>query len=86
MCVSCRLQDGLSTLGVLEALQQHPAALEDVFTVKAKPLTMRGMLASFSPSFSDGESAQRVVEMRVYNHWRQFIQQVEGKCSARNTI
>ncbi|KAI0240515.1 hypothetical protein LSAT2_008744 [Lamellibrachia satsuma] len=73
-----QLQDGLSTLGVLEAMKQHPAAFEKVFTVHSVALTMRQMIASFTPVFSESDSSERHVEMRVVNHWHQFLQRVEG--------
>ena len=72
-----RFKDGLSTLGVLEAVRQHPATFQPLFTLSPDPLTKQQMAELFTVVRSS-DREKLVVESRVLCHWQQLLQRIEG--------
>ena len=71
---------GLQTLGVLEAIKNHPERFRDVFTKEnLKPLDAATVDALFSIELAEvGSNARAKQELAIIN-WRDYLQDCESK-------
>ncbi|XP_071959901.1 G2/M phase-specific E3 ubiquitin-protein ligase-like [Antedon mediterranea] len=71
-----QFKSGLSTLGVLEAMRQHPTAFKQAFLREEATIDLRLMNKLFKTKISEDDD-KKSTEMRVLNQWRQFLQQID---------
>lgn len=76
--VICRFKDGLSSLGVLQAVRKSPTVFEEVFCSKPPQLTAQFVENMFSPSLSVVGSSNRTKENQVLAWWMDYLIDVEG--------
>ena len=70
---------GLSSLGVLSAIQQHPSAMEEVFLAGVKePLSAAQFDALCDVEFAEQGSNKRQIENLALVFWRDMLQDLEG--------
>ena len=74
----CRFKDGLATLDVLNALEQHPALLMPFLCYSAKQLTADELESVFHVQLSPAGSTMRQEETRTLSYWRDYLLYVEG--------
>ena len=76
----CRFKEGLSCLGVLTEIQRNLEKMLPMFveqnTNKIDAATMDFI---FTPTFSDHGSNRYHQELRNHGHWRDLLQDLEGK-------
>ncbi|XP_002736541.1 G2/M phase-specific E3 ubiquitin-protein ligase-like [Saccoglossus kowalevskii] len=74
-----QFKNGLSTLGVLAAIQEYPFVFKPSFCYEAVPLTAATFAVSEKVVItrSENESNAYNVESRVLAHWADFLQDVE---------
>ncbi|KAJ8366199.1 hypothetical protein SKAU_G00150300, partial [Synaphobranchus kaupii] len=76
-----RFRDGLKSLGVLAALQQHPQEMKVFFLKPQKALTADEMEALFSCALSEKGSNRFEQECRTLGFWRDYLQ--DAQCKGR---
>lgn len=74
-----RFTEGLSTLGVLDAIRAHPAEMEVLFIMpKATLFTVEDLKAMTTVIFSEEHSNRHRDEQETYAIWLDFIEQLDG--------
>ncbi len=73
-----RLKEGLKTLGVLEAVRQHPGLFKEVFCAGTNRLTAEQVKGIFAPQYSRRGTAKRSLEAKLLSYWNDFLQDTEG--------
>jgi len=73
-----RFQAGLQTLGVLNAIRQHPDAFKLALCASYAKLTADDMFKMLQPTFSEAGTNNRNIENRLYSWFRNYIQDLEG--------
>ena len=69
------VKEGLKTLGVLEAIQQHPEKFREVFCKENSPKLDAHMVdLLFSPNFNEEGSNQRPLQEEAVVYWRDYLQ------------
>ena len=72
-------KNGLSTLGLLDALQKSPGAFRDLFCLKEATLSSESIEKLFLMRRSETDSNDYIVESRIVMYWREYLQEVEEK-------
>nr|XP_023695653.1 G2/M phase-specific E3 ubiquitin-protein ligase-like isoform X2 [Paramormyrops kingsleyae] len=68
-----RFKEGLATLGVIHALQQHSFLFQPFMCSRAEPLTSAILEDVFSVVLSEPGSSRRHEENRVLGYWRDYL-------------
>nr|XP_021328571.1 G2/M phase-specific E3 ubiquitin-protein ligase-like isoform X1 [Danio rerio] len=68
-----RFRDGLSTLDVINALQQHPIAFRPYMCYSVDRLTAVSLEDVFKPQLSEPGSTRRQEETRILGYWRDYL-------------
>ncbi|MED6240596.1 hypothetical protein ATANTOWER_024092, partial [Ataeniobius toweri] len=74
-----RFEEGLKTLGVLNAVKQHPDSFRSLFCREPQRLTADMMDDLSPPRLAPKGSNQRRAEDAVIPLWRDYLQDAEGK-------
>ncbi|KAG5838518.1 G2/M phase-specific E3 ubiquitin-protein ligase [Anguilla anguilla] len=72
-----RFKEGLASLGVLEALQQHPQKMKTFFFKPTKKLSAVDLESLFKCRLSEKESNRFEWECRTLGFWRDYLQDAE---------
>lgn len=72
-----RFQEGLKSLGVLEAVRAIPQLFEQVFCYEDVQLTAAMVTALFRPHYSLEGTNERTAECRVISWWRDYLLDAE---------
>lgn len=77
-----RFEEGLATLGLLDAMRQHPHVFRPVLTVGTTSLTRDEFAKTFRlpKNLGVGGTNARQVESRYLTYWSQLMQDIEGNC------
>lgn len=78
-----RLAEGLSCMGLLEAVQQHPEVLKRVFVGGGEPLRTEDLLGLFTVHQAPQGGNRRREEDRTIGYWRDWLLEVGGMISLR---
>lgn len=73
-----RFKDGLSTLGVMDAMMVYPEAFRPVFCVGHDPVTAAIIDQLFKPVLSEDGSNKRAIESVILTWWKDFILDLAG--------
>ena len=73
-----RFKEGLSTLGVLNAMTVYPDAFRPAFCIGHNRLTASSVDELFRPQFSAEGNNKRATETAILAWWKDFLQDVEG--------
>ena len=74
-------KEGLETLGVLHAIQQHPEKFIDVFCKSNMPVLDAKMVdLIFFPMFDEEGTNRRPLQEQTIVYWRDYLQDCEGTC------
>ncbi|MEQ2242706.1 hypothetical protein ILYODFUR_038822 [Ilyodon furcidens] len=73
-----RFEEGLKTLGVLDAVKQHPDSFRSLFCHEPQRLTADMMDDLFTPRLAPKGSNRRRAEDAVIPLWRDYLQDAEG--------
>ncbi|XP_052416939.1 uncharacterized protein LOC127961735 isoform X2 [Carassius gibelio] len=73
-----RFREGLSTLGFLTALQQHPTLLAPALCHSEKQLTAFDLERLFKPDLSPSGSNRRLKESQTMGYWADYLLDCEG--------
>lgn len=74
----CRFAKGLNTLGLLEAMKQHPDLFQKLFLQNKSPLRAADVSALFKIKYSPPGTQARDMESKTTCHWRDWLIDVEG--------
>ena len=74
-----QFKEGLLTLDVLHLMKKHPNLFEEVFCYREKPLTSVIVDNIFTPCFSEEGTRQREQEELIIIHWRDYLEECQGK-------
>lgn len=74
-----RLKEGLKTLGVLNAIEEHSTVMEELFCGGPPPLSAASLLDLFKVQYSLKGSNRRALEEVAVGHWRDWIIEVDGE-------
>ncbi|XP_039866137.1 G2/M phase-specific E3 ubiquitin-protein ligase-like isoform X1 [Simochromis diagramma] len=77
-----RFKDGLATLGVIHALQQHPLLFQPFMCSRPEPLTSDFLEDMFAVVLSEPGSSRRQEETRVLGFWRDYLIDAEDTKTA----
>ncbi|MEQ2200289.1 hypothetical protein XENOCAPTIV_026783, partial [Xenoophorus captivus] len=72
-------EEGLKTLGVLDAVKQHPDSFRSLFCHEPQRLTADMMDDLFPPRLAPKGSNQRRAEGAVIPLWRDYLQDAEDE-------
>ncbi|XP_056624921.1 G2/M phase-specific E3 ubiquitin-protein ligase-like isoform X3 [Triplophysa dalaica] len=68
-----RFRDGLSTLDVINALEQHPIVFTPYMCCGVEKLTPESLEAIFKAQLSEVGSTRRQEETRIIGYWRDYL-------------
>ncbi|XP_051990890.1 G2/M phase-specific E3 ubiquitin-protein ligase [Xyrauchen texanus] len=68
-----RFSDGLSTLDVIHALEQHPSVFRPYMCYNVEKLTPESLEAVFKAQLSEVGSTRRHEETRILGYWRDYL-------------
>ncbi|KAA0722928.1 G2/M phase-specific E3 ubiquitin-protein ligase [Triplophysa tibetana] len=74
-----RFRDGMKTLGVLDAIQRHPASFLPILCHQPTPLSADIIEELFEVRLSQKGSNNRVQEEVVVPFWRDYLQDIEDE-------
>ncbi|KAL4006074.1 hypothetical protein ACER0C_005787 [Sarotherodon galilaeus] len=77
-----KFKDGLATLGVIHALQQHPLLFQPFMCSRPEPLTSDVLEDMFAVVLSEPGSSRRQEETRVLGFWRDYLIDAEDTKTA----
>ena len=75
-----RFKDGLSVLGLLEAVKQHPTLFKPLLCFTPEALTADIVANLFQPTMSEPGSNRRTSENVIYSFWLDYLKDSEGDC------
>ncbi|XP_013855982.1 uncharacterized protein LOC106511791 [Austrofundulus limnaeus] len=78
-----RFEEGLKTLGVLDAVKQHPDSFQSLFCYEPQQLTADMVDDLFTPRLAPEGSNRRRVEEAVIPLWRDYLQDAEDEGSSK---
>ena len=73
------LKNGLSTLGIFDALQKSPEAFRGLFCVKEAPLSSESFEQLFLLKRSETDSNDYIVESRIVMYWENTCKRLKRK-------
>ena len=74
-----RFKAGLSTLGVLRAMEEHPDIMREAFIYGREQVDATCVDALFKvETWSSPGSNRHADEKRTHGYWRDFLQDLEG--------
>lgn len=73
-----RFKEGLSTLDVNHALEQHASVLRTFMCARVELLTSATLEDIFEVQFSEKGSTRRQEETRVVGFWRDYLLETDG--------
>ncbi len=73
-----RFKDGLSTLNVIHALEQHPSVFKPFMCASVEKLMSAKLEEIFEVQLSERRSTRRHEENRVLGFWRDYLLETEG--------
>ena len=73
-----RFRNGLSTLDVIHALEQHPNLFRPCMCSSLEKLTSESLKGIFKIQLSEVGSTRRQEETRILGHWRDYLLETEG--------
>uniref|UniRef100_A0A3Q3MJA4 HECT domain-containing protein n=1 Tax=Mastacembelus armatus TaxID=205130 RepID=A0A3Q3MJA4_9TELE len=76
--MSSRFKDGLSTLDVIHALEQHACIFKPFMCSSVEQLTSAALEEIFEVQLSEKGSTRRHEETRVLGFWRDYLLETEG--------
>ncbi|XP_048036096.1 G2/M phase-specific E3 ubiquitin-protein ligase-like isoform X2 [Megalobrama amblycephala] len=68
-----RFRDGLSTLDVIHALEQHPSVFRPYMCYSVEKLKPESLEAVFKAQLSEDGSTRRQEETRILGYWRDYL-------------
>ena len=74
-----QFKEGLSTLGVLDVMKQHPAEFETLFCYEGNTITANVVDNIFTPMFDPVGSNRRTRQELIVMYWRDYLQDTEGE-------
>ena len=77
----CRFKEGLSVMGVLEAVTQHPCLFKPLLCHSLDLLTPDVVADLFQPKMSEPGSNRRSLENLVYSFWLDYLKDIGGNCN-----
>ncbi|KAI7810447.1 putative G2/M phase-specific E3 ubiquitin-protein ligase-like [Triplophysa rosa] len=72
-----QFMEGLSTLGLAEAIQSYPAHFRSLFVENTQQLSAENLINLFHPVLSSVGSSRRREESRVLCYWRDWLIDIE---------
>ena len=70
-------KQGMSELGVMDAVTSNPNAFINIFCHSPEKLTAERFIDLFSIVFSDEGSNKRATENLIFSYWNDYVQDVE---------
>ncbi|XP_059361261.1 G2/M phase-specific E3 ubiquitin-protein ligase-like [Carassius carassius] len=74
-----RFRDGLSTLDVIHALEQHPSVFRPYMCYSVENLKAESLEAVFKAQLCEFGSTRRQEETRILGYWRDYLLDTGGK-------
>ena len=72
-----RFQEGLKTLGILDAIREYPS-FKSLLCYSEMVLTAETIEQLFQPQLSIKGSSRRAVQNEVYSWWLDYLQEIQG--------
>jgi hypothetical protein len=74
-----RFKMGLSMLGVMDAIEKKPDVMRELFVYSLRPLDATTFENLFSIQWSEPGSNRNQAEKRTFTHFRDLLQDLEGR-------